>query len=260
MIGVVGPLARDVVDGGAPRIGGAAYYCARALATLGRPGVVATKYSAGDRRLAAPLHGLGVPVAWRPSRETVAFRLANRGDEREHAIDALGEPFTVEDAAGWISEALAGASWLHAGALSRADFPVATLAALARERRLSLDGQALVRPGRTGIVHPDADFDPRVLEHVSALKLSEAEAKLVDLDSLSVPELLVTMGSRGVLIRAEGREQHVPTRPLELPDPTGAGDAFAVSYLTARDSGQEPLAAARSATTVVRGLLSGWRS
>jgi sugar/nucleoside kinase (ribokinase family) len=95
---------------------------------------------------------------------------------------------------------------------------------------------------------------------VSALKLSEAEAKLVDLDSLSVPELLVTMGSRGVLIRAEGREQHVPTRPLELPDPTGAGDAFAVSYLTARDSGQEPLAAARSATTVVRGLLSGWRS
>lgn len=260
MIGVVGPLARDVVDGGGPRIGGGAYYCARALATLGRPGVVATKYAAADRRLAAPLHGLGVRVAWRPSRETVAFRLDNRGDEREHAIDAVGEPFTVEDAAGWISEALAGASWLHAGALSRADFPVETLAALARGHRLSLDGQGLVRPGRTGIVHPDAEFDPRVLEHVSVLKLSEAEATLVDLDSLAVPELLVTMGSRGVLVRADGREQHVPTRPLELPDPTGAGDAFAVSYLTARDSGQEPLAAAQSATTVVRGLLSGWRS
>jgi sugar/nucleoside kinase (ribokinase family) len=260
MIGVVGPVARDVVDGGAPRVGGAAYYCARALAVLGRPGIVATKYAEHDQRLVAPLHGLGLPIVWRPSRETVAFRLTNRGDEREHAIDAIGEPFSIEDAADWLSAALAEASWLHAGALSRADFPPETLAVLARGRRVSLDGQGLVRPGQTGIVHPDARFDPRVLEHVSVLKLSEAEAALVDLDSIAVPELLVTMGSRGVLVRADGREEHVPTRPLELPDPTGAGDAFAVSYLTARDSGQEPLEAARSATSVVHGLLSRWRS
>ena len=48
------------------------------------------------------------------------------------------------------------------GALTRADFPADVLAALARDRRLALDGQALVRPRRTGPLVLDADFDPAV--------------------------------------------------------------------------------------------------
>src|SRR3989304_267869 len=50
----------------------------------------------------------------------------------------LGEPWTPEDARGWLGEALAEVDWVHAGALWRGDFPAETLAELRRGRRLSL--------------------------------------------------------------------------------------------------------------------------
>jgi sugar/nucleoside kinase (ribokinase family) len=259
VIGVVGLIARDIVDGGAPRLGGGGWYCSRALAVLGQKGIVATKYAREDHRLAAPLHGLGLDVVWRPASSTAVFVIANRGDRREMAIEATGEPFTPEDARTWIADALGDARWVHAPGLSRADFPADTLAELARGRLLSFDGQGLVRAGRTGPLAQDAGFDPAVLEHVQVLKLSEAEASVLDLDALAVPEILVTRGSHGATIRAGGREEHVATRPLDGIDPTGAGDTFCVAYVVARASGQDPFDAARSATTVVHGLLSQWR-
>lgn len=260
MIGVVGLIARDVVDRGAPRLGGGGWYCARALATLGQPAVVATKYAPSDHRLVAPLFGLGLEVAWRPASETVAFRHEYNDQHRETTLDAVGDAFTAEDARGWIAGLLGGADWVHAAALSRADFPVGTLAELARGRRLSFDGQGLVRPGRTGPVDRDAHFDRHLLEHLTMLKLSENEASLLDLDTLDVPELLVTLGPDGVLVRADGREDRITTRPLDGIDPTGAGDAFSAAYLVARTAGQDPFEAAHAATAVVRGLLAKWQT
>jgi sugar/nucleoside kinase (ribokinase family) len=260
MIGVVGSVARDVIDGGAPRVGGAAYYCGRALAVLGQPAVVVTKYAADDHRLTASLHGLGVRVEWRPASSTVGFRIDNRPGERLMALEDAGEPWTPEEMRSWVGEALGGAAWVHAGALTRADFPPRTLEELARGRRVSLDGQGLVRRPRVGPLEMDADFDPTLLRHVTILKLSEDEATVLDVGSLAVPEIVVTLGSRGARVYAEGREEHVGTRPLDLLDPTGAGDAFAAAYLIARSSGQDPFAAAGSANVVTRGLLSRWRS
>jgi len=260
VIGVVGLLARDVVDGGAPRVGGAAYHCGRALAVLGQPAVVVTKYAAADHRLAAPLHGLGVRVEWRPAAATAGFRIENRGDAREMAVESIGESWTPQEARGWVGAALGNGDWVHAGALCRTDFPPETLAELARGRTLSLDGQGLVRVARTGPLALDADFDPETLRHVTVLKLSEAEAAVLDLAALAVPEIIVTLGSRGCVVLAAGHEERVPARPLDLADATGAGDAFVAAYLVARRSGQEPVEAARSATAVTRGLLSGWRT
>lgn len=259
MIGVVGSLARDVVDGGAPRVGGAAYYCGRALAVLGQPAVVVTKYAAEDHRLATPLHGLGVRVEWRPASSTVGYRIVNRAAGRLMALEAAGEPWTLEEMRGWAGEALRGVRWVHAGALSRADFPPETLEELARGRTVSLDGQGLVRRPRVGPLEVDGEFDPAVLRHVAILKLSEDETGVLDVESLAVPEIVVTLGCRGARVYAEGREEHVRTRPLDLPDPTGAGDAFAAAYLIARSTGQDPFEAAGSANVVTRGLLSGWR-
>ena len=57
-----------------------------------------------------------------------------------------GAPWTLADA-----QASAAPTWVQVGGLTRGDFPPDVLAALARDRRLALDGQALVRPcGRTG--------------------------------------------------------------------------------------------------------------
>jgi sugar/nucleoside kinase (ribokinase family) len=260
VIGVVGLIARDIVDGGTPRLGGGGWWCARALATLGQNGAVVTKYAPADQRLAAPLFGLGLEVASRPAAETATFVITNRGDRRNLEIAAVGDAFTPEDAREWIAGALGNPAWVHAAALSRHDFPAETLEELARGRLLAFDGQGLVRPGRRGSVTRDGDFDPRVLEHVQMLKLSESEAAAVDVDSIDVPEILVSLGSRGVIVRADGREEHVGTRPLEGIDPTGAGDSFSVAYLVARAGGQGPAEAARSATVVVHGLLTKWHS
>jgi sugar/nucleoside kinase (ribokinase family) len=257
-LAVVGNLSLDRVDGGEPRPGGGPFHAARALRVLGRPAIVAVKGADADRRrLLPPLVRLGLPVLWRGGSSTAAFSFSYDGDRRTMVVDALGPPWTPEDLRG-----LERAEWVHVGALARTDFPAATLAALARgRRRVALDGQGLARPGQSGPLVLDGDYDPEVLAHLSVLKLAEDEAfALVGepeedaLRSLAVPEVLVTLGSRGSLVLAEGRLHAVPARPVDG-DPTGAGDAFFAAYLVSRAAGYAPVAAARTATALVAGLL-----
>ncbi len=240
-------------------MGGAPFWAARALRVLGNPALVAAKCSPADRRLlGSSLVALGVPVLWRTGEATAAFSFRYDGDRREMTVDALGDPWTPADVRG-----LRGVRWVHAGALAQSDFPVKTLAELARGRRVSLDGQGLVRPARTGPLELVGDYDPEVLQHVSVLKLDEDEARALvgepeeeALRSLGVAEVVVTLGSRGSLVLAGGRLERIRARPVTgAVDPTGAGDAFAAVYLVSRASGHAPGAAARRAGAVVAGLL-----
>lgn len=261
LLGVVGLVSLDRVDGGLPRLGGAPYYAARALRLLGHPAVIATKLAAEDS--GRGLHALGVPVVSRPAARTIAFRIENAGDHRQMELETLGEPWTPEEARGWLGETLAHADWVHAGALTRDDFPAETLALLRRGRNLSLDGQALVRPAQTGTIVLDGDFDPAVLEHVDVLKLSQEEADALGLSyderslgSLGVREIVVTLGRKGSVVYADGIAEHVPARPSEVPDPTGAGDAFMAAYLSYRRRRHGAPSAARLASEVVYRVLS----
>jgi sugar/nucleoside kinase (ribokinase family) len=257
-LAVVGNLSLDRVDGGEPRAGGAPFHAARALRLLGRPAFIGAKAADDDRRLLLPpLVRFGLPVLWRSGSSTAAFSFSYEGDRRSMVVDALGPAWTVDDLRG-----LERADWVHVGALARSDFPASTLAALARGRHLGLDGQGLARPDRTGPLALDADFDPAVLRHLSVLKLAEEEAfALVGwtdeeaLRSLGVPEVVVTLGSRGSLVLAERRPlTPVPVRPVET-DPTGAGDAFFAAYLASRASGYAPVPSARRASAIVAALL-----
>jgi sugar/nucleoside kinase (ribokinase family) len=258
-LAVVGNLSRDLVDGRPPRAGGAPFHAARALRMLGRPALVGAKCADRDRdSLLTPLVRLGLPVLWRGGASTATFSFRYEGDRRLMEVKALGDPWTIADLHG-----LERAEWVHVGALARSDFPAETLAALARERRLSFDGQGLVRPARTGPLELDTDYDPEVLRHVSILKLAEEEAHVLvgdpdedALRSLGVPEVVLTLGSQGSLVLADGKLERVPARAVSGEvDPTGAGDAFAVVYLASRSTGHAPAAAARRATTLVAGLL-----
>lgn len=260
-VAVVGSLSLDRVEGGPPRIGGGPYHCGRALRILARPARILTKCGRADRDLLLPrLAALGVPVTMRDAETTHAFSMSYDGDTRLMEVDAIGDPWTPDDVGGAFTRVGA----VHVAPLAQSDFPPETLAEIARGRRLSFDGQGLVRPPRTGPLELTADYDPAVLEHVSILKLAEEEALAIlpDLDqsslmSLGVPEVVVTFGLHGSLVFAEGRVRRVEVRPLHDADPTGAGDAFSVAYLAARSEGQAPVAAARRASTLVYGLLSG---
>ena len=257
-VAVVGSLSLDRVDGSAPRIGGCPFYAARALRAFGTRAVVVAKCAAPDRSLLLPpLVRLGLPVRWCDSSATAAFSIDYEGDTRRMVVDAVADPWTVEEVA------LPGVRWVHVAPLTRTDFSPETLGVIGRGRCLSLDGQGLVRPARTGLLELDADYDPELLRAVSILKLAEYEAELlVDglderaLRRLGVPEVLVTLGPRGSIVFADGIAELVRARRVDA-DPTGAGDAFAATYLAARSRGNPPTAAARRATALVADLLAG---
>ena len=210
-LAVVGNLSLDRVDGGEPRVGGAPFHAARALRVLGRPAIVAAKGADADRRvLLPPLVRLGLPVLWRGGDSTASFSFHYSGNLRSMVVDALGPEWTEADLRG-----LERVDWVHVGSLARSDFPAGTLAALARDRRLSFDGQGLVRPPRTGPLTLDAEYDPEVLRHVSVLKLAEEEARVLlgaepDLEALA---LAWRPGDRGHLrLRGLDRLRRRPAR------------------------------------------------
>ena len=254
-LAVIGNLSRDVIDGGRPRVGGAPFHAARALRLLAARARIVARCAEADRRtLLPPLAALGLPVTWLPAASTTSFELRYVGEERTIVVRDPGEPWAARDLG-----SVGRAGWVQVGALTRADFPAEVLAVLARERRVALDGQALVRPAATGELVQDAAFDPAMLRQVTVLKLSEREAETLGgpdaVAALEVPEVLVTLGSRGALLLAGGRREHVPARRIESSDPTGAGDAFLAGYVWARASGHRPLSAARQAAATAARVL-----
>ncbi len=258
-LALVGNLSRDVVDGGPPRIGGGAFYAARALRAFGARASVLTRCSAADRAAFLPrIAAVGLPVRVLEGAATASFSFRYDGDQRIMQVDELGDPWRPEDVA-----SVAPGAWVHVAPLLRSDFPAETLAALAHGRRLSLDGQGLVRSGTTGPLRLDSEFDPALLEHVSILKLADEEAEVLlgqvdeaSVATLGVSEVIVTYGSRGSCVYAEGRAEEVGTLPVAR-DPTGSGDSFAAAYLAGRAAGHAPVPAARRATALVGALLAG---
>jgi sugar/nucleoside kinase (ribokinase family) len=261
-IGVIGNVACDRVDGGQPSPGGCPTFAAQALRMLGREGQILTRFAEAERELFDEyLQRLGVPVTVLGARSTSAFALDYRGDERTMEVTAIGDPWTPAEL-----EALEpDVRWVHVAPLLRSDFPPETLAALAASgRRVSFDGQGLVRVPRVGPMTVDAGFDPALLSSLTVLKLAEDEATVVaggrfdqpDAAGLGVPEILLTLGSRGAILYLEGETEGVPvTGPVLDVQTTGAGDVFMVAYIAARSDGEHPVAAANLAAAVVARML-----
>jgi sugar/nucleoside kinase (ribokinase family) len=264
-IGIIGSLSRDSTPGREPFPGGCPYHAARALRLLERPSRIVAKCAAEHRRLLlAPLLALGIPVSWRPGENSMGFELIRTGDNRLMSVMSIGDGWTVDEVRSWACEALEPCEWVHVAPLLRDEFSAEALAEIARGRSLSLDGQGLTRAPKLGPLTLDSSFDRDLLQHVTVLKLAEEEALALfaeidanSLSSLGVPEVIVTRGSRGALVYADGELTEVPARPV-VPDAdaTGAGDAFAAIYITARARGRSPVVAARSAAAFVGAMLS----
>jgi sugar/nucleoside kinase (ribokinase family) len=266
---VIGNLVRDVVAGAPPRPGGAVFYQARVFSEIPheRELRVVTRCAPADRDLlVAPLEAFGLPVTWRPARETQSFDFHYEGDDRVMEVVALGDPWTPDDVEGWVAQAMGDAEWILLGALTRADFPPETLATLRRDgRQLLVDAQGLVRRGTLGPLVRDGKVPPESFAAVRVLKLNDSEAKALvgstepaDLRKLCVPEVVLTLGSNGSVVVTASDAEHVPAAPIDggPVDPTGAGDTFWVSYLVARSQGAAPVEAARRATLVTSDFLA----
>jgi sugar/nucleoside kinase (ribokinase family) len=252
VIALIGNLSRDVQPGQPPRVGGGSYHGARALQRLRVPARVIARCAVADRdALLPPVVKLGTPVRYIPGASTATFSFSYDGDRRTMEMTALGDVWQPGDL-----PALPAGRWVHIAPLARGEFPAETLAALARRHRVSLDGQGLVRVPKIGPLELNDDFDRELLRHVWVLKLAEEEAEVLgDPAALGVREVVVTHGSRGSTVYCGGRAEFVPARALGA-DPTGAGDAFATSYIVGRNAGFSPAGAAGRATAVVASLLS----
>jgi len=260
-VAVLGNLSRDVVAGGAPRPGGGVFWSTRALARLGADAVVSAACAAEDRQLlVAPLEAFGFPVTWHESASTTAYSFHYEGDRRIMWQDAVGDPWTPEQAVAGVE----AARWVDVCALTRTDFPSETLAALAGDgRQLLVDLQGLVRTATVGPLHTDEHIGD-VLHHVEVLKLNDEEAETLvgsaepeRLHDLGVPEVVLTLGSRGAWVVTPDLVEHVPAVPVEgTVDPTGAGDTYSVTYIVQRAAGAEPVEAARVAAATVSAFLA----
>jgi sugar/nucleoside kinase (ribokinase family) len=261
-IASLGNVASDVVADGAPRPGGAVFYAARAFARIGSPARITASCAAADRdTLMPPLEELGLPLEWRESATTARYRFHYEGDRRIMQQESVGESWDAESALAAVGDA----EWVHVGALMRSDFPPETLAAIANGgRRVLVDAQGLVRRPDLGPLRTDGNIGD-ALHHVNILKLNDEEAETLvgtaqpdDLHAIDLPEVILTLGSRGCYVITRRSIDHVPARPVVGPvDPTGAGDTFSAAYLTARASGLEPADAADRATIDVAAFLSG---
>lgn len=261
-VAVVGNLARDRVDGGPARPGGGPFFAALALRLLERDAQILTRCADADLPLFdASLRALGVPVTVLPAKHTAAFDHLYDGELRTTHVTGIGDPWSPADAA----QLDPSVRWVHVAPLARSDFPPDALTALAGGgRRVSLDGQGLVRVPQLGPLAEDAAFDRAMLASVSVLKLSEEEARIVAggafdaaaARALGVSEIVVTLGSRGEVVWLGGVATHVPTTPVHGVETTGAGDAFMVGYVTARSDGDAPVEAARRGSALVARMLA----
>ena len=250
-LALVGNLSRDVVDGGPPRIGGGAFYAARAWRALGARATIFTRCGPDERNeYSRRLISVGLPVVMLPGTATTAFSFYYVDSVRVMTVEHTGDAWTPADA-----RQITPGAWVHVAPLLRSEFPVDTLAALARGRRLSFDGQGLVRVAQEGPLQLDGNFDREMLRHLQILKLAEEEAEVIGgVDRLGVPELLVTYGPKGSRVYYKGRWETVGAWPVAS-DPTGCGDAFSAGYLAGRARGLAPVSAARRATALVSAML-----
>jgi sugar/nucleoside kinase (ribokinase family) len=264
---ILGNLVLDEVAGAAPRPGGAVYYCGRALREINPAAdvVLVCRCAEADRETLLPaVEALGFPVVWRAAERTTRFAFHYEGDRRIMRLDQVGDPWTADDVAGWVGDALGEAEWVLVGALVRDDAPLELLSALTgRGHRLVLDAQGIVRRGTPGPLVSDGQVDRRLFEHVTALKLNDEEAEILcggtdpqALRGLGVPEVILTLGSQGAVIVNGEETAHVDAVPVDGPvDPTGAGDSFLVAYAVERLRGATPreagLAASRFVSTII---------
>jgi sugar/nucleoside kinase (ribokinase family) len=219
---ISGPLARgsDTPAEIAVRGGGSGANVAAWAAWLGTPVVFGCRVGDDERGRAAvaALRGVDVRAAVDPERPTgTCVVLVEPGGERTMLPDAGANDGPLP--------ALEPGDHLHVVgyALLRDGPRASALAAIERARAAGVT--VSVDPSSWALLRPGA------IPPVDLLLANAEEAARLD-----GGEMVVKLGAEG----ARWGDVHVPAEPVAVVDTTGAGDAFAAGFLTARLRGAGP--------------------
>jgi sugar/nucleoside kinase (ribokinase family) len=138
----------------------------------------------------------------------------------------------------------------HLGTLLADDFSLDVLKELSARGTLAVDAQGYLREVRDQAVFPvDWKEKKEAMQYIDVLKVNEHEMEVLTgmqdlraaakvLAGWGVKEVLLTLGSLGSVIYAEGQYHDIPAyKPKEVVDATGCGDTYMTGYLYRRALG-----------------------
>lgn len=227
--------------------GGTSYYFTHGIRHLG--GIeykLITSLADKDMAAVEEMRRKEVNVEVIPSRDTVFFENSyceNRNNRKQRVL-AKADPFTIENLKN------IEARFIHIGSLLADDFSPEVIESLSGKGIVSVDAQGFLRYVEGDKVYPcDWKDKLRVFPMIDILKVNEHEIESLTgysnpreagrkLADWGIKEVLITLGSEGSIIYAEGRFYEIPAyKPNVLVDATGCGDTYAAGYLYMRSQG-----------------------
>ena len=228
--------------------GGTSYYFSHGIRHLKdtRNYKLITALAPSEYKAVEDLRAKGIQVEVLPSRKTVYFEniYGENQDDRKQRVLAKADPFTVEELKD------EEAKFFHLGSLLSDDFSLDVVKLLSGKGKLAVDAQGYLREVRGEQVYPTDWKDKReALKYIDILKVNEHEAEVLtgfkdfkqaalQLAEWGVQEVLLTLGSLGSIIYAEGTFYKIPAYPAKnVVDATGCGDTYSMGYLYMRNKG-----------------------
>lgn len=212
-----------------------------------------------DMQAVNDMRDAGIDVKVIPSHKTVYFEniYEENTNKRHQRVRAKADPFTTE------SLQDVKAKYIVLGTLLADDFPLDVIKYLSTRGTLVVDAQGYLREVRDEQVYAVDWKDKReALKHIDILKVNEYEIQVLtgkkdmhegclQLAEWGVKEVLLTLGSFGSVIYADGQFHDIPAyEPLNVVDATGCGDTYVMGYVYKRVQGASVSEAAHFAAAV----------
>ena len=227
--------------------GGTAFYFAHGISHLDTTNFqLVTALAASEMEAVEDIRKKGIDVKVLPSAHSVYFEntYGENQDNRTQRVLAKADPFTVEGLQD------VEAQIFHLGSLLADDFSLDVIKYLSTKGMLSVDAQGYLREVRGEKVFAvDWPEKQEALKYIHILKANELETEVLTgckdpreaalkLADWGEKEVLLTLGSMGSVIYAEGQFHEIPAYPpTEVVDATGCGDTYMAGYLYMRNKG-----------------------
>lgn len=247
----IGHITRDKIvtpDKTVYMAGGTSFYMSHGISQLPKKVSyqLVTKVGDDQKGEVEKIRAKGIDTVCYPSRHTVFFenRYGSDSNNRTQKVLAKADPFTIEDVQPLEAKVF------HLGSLLADDFSPEVVEYLATKGAVSIDVQGYLRKV-VGEEVKSVEFKDkeRILACTSILKLNEHEMDVIaehndpkvvakQLAGYGVKEVVITLGSFGSVIYADGKFYEIPAyKPRKVVDTTGCGDTYSTGYLYSRALG-----------------------